>query len=252
MSAVTTILSYALVELKSLWRGRTALIFFIAFPLLLMTILGPAVSGLEAPGAGGRAAVGFAVMFSFMTVNYAGRALYREFFSGTWRQVAMSKPSVLAYVIGKTVTSSGIGLVQLVVFTVLASLLMDLKIEGSFIQFLPVFLLLVIVGSLLGVVLFILTKSIDGFSSLVYLALITFAALGGAIVASSALPVVPRLIGRATPHYWAMRAVDEISSGGGDWSIVLESCAVLLLMAVSLAALIRWRMDYRAEHFGDG
>lgn len=242
--------SFARVELLSLWRKKTAIVLFFAVPLVLALTLGPSVSGMAE--AKGRSAIGWAVMFSFMTVNYAGRAFYREFWSGTWRQMAMSQPPKMAFLLGKTLPSGMIALVQLTSFTVLAVGVLGLRAEGSFLQLVPIYLLLTMVGVSIGALLFVLTRSIDVFSSSAYLILISFAAVGGSIVASPALPRPARFAGYATPHHWAMRAVDETTMGTGSWRVVFESCGVLGFMVVASAAIVLSRLDFRVEHFGEG
>ena len=81
--------------------------------------------------------------------------------------------------------------------------------------------------------------------------LISFAALGGAIVASSALPAWSRAVGIVTPHHWTMRGFDNITSASASWSVTLQSALVLTVMCVALAALAVSRFSYKDVKLAD-
>lgn len=241
--------SFAVVEAKSLWRMRTATVFFLAVPLLLSAILGSAVSGVDGRGAEGRSILGWAVMFSFMTVNYSGQALYREFWDGTWRRVALVAPAKIPYLLAKALPVAVVAMLQLGSFTAIAVVTTDVGGWRSIGQLGLVFAGTIAAGIAGGLLLFVVTRTMNVFSSLVYLILICFAALGGAIVASSRLPGPARTIGAITPHHWAMRGVDEVAREDGSWATVLGSTGVLLALALVVALVAGRSFDYRKEHF---
>lgn len=245
-----TVAALALAEARILWRHRTPLVFVFAVPVVLSLILGPAVSGLKGQAAGGRAALGFAVLFSYMTVNYAGHAFYREHWYRTWARHAALKPHRIVYAVGKVTPITVAGFVQLVVLSAYAVGVLHLPLHGSYLQLLPLFLALSASGSALGILLFAVTKTSSAFSSLTYLVLLAFGALGGAIVAPDQLPEASRLAGTVTPHFWAMRGVDEVTVGGGAWWVVWESTAVILAMTVVLAVVGTRRLNLREAKHG--
>lgn len=242
-------------ELVTLWRARTPVIFYFALPALLSGLLGPAVSGLDSSGAGGRAMLGWAVMFSFMSMNYTGRALYREFWSDAWRKNALVEESRMWFLLGKAAPVILVTTVQLLTFLVVAIAITDLSLPSgpvAVIYLLPILVLQAMAGSAVGLLMFAVIRSAETYFSLSYLVLITFATLGGAIVAAPELPSWSRSAGWIVPHRWSLRAVDATTADQASWQILTESCLVLALFVAVVGGLAARRFDYRVEHFGDG
>ncbi len=245
--------SFALTEYRALLRSPISMVFFFGLPAIMSAILGPSVTGLSEGAVAGRATIGFAVMFAYMGVNYVGRALFREYHSNTWRRTAIVAPPRWAFLGGKCFAVFSISFVQLCVFAGVAVVLLDLQVDtvGEIIQMLLIFVLHAATGVAVGAVLFTIVQRAESFFSLTYLVLIAFAALGGAIVASSELPGWSRLVGVFTPHYWSMRALDNINGGAASWRITLESAGVLALIFCALMALAAARFDYRLLKLAD-
>ncbi|MGH3240001.1 MAG: ABC transporter permease [Spirillospora sp.] len=250
---IAVIGSFALIEYRALVRAKFPFVWFVLLPAASSAILGPAVAGLSQEGATGRVTVGFGVMFSYMTVNYVGRALYREFDSHTWRRTATAAPGKAAYLLGKCLPVLTIGIGQLAVFTVFAVAVLDLPLRaggwGGLVQLMLVLLPFTFTGLATGALLYTLIRRAELFFSLTYLILMVLGALGGAIVASPQLPEWSQVAGYATPHYWAMRAIDEATLGTGRWSVVLESSALLVLFGTVFAAVAVARLDPRKERY---
>lgn len=239
---------YALDEWRVLARERTAFVFVFLLPAVLSAILGPGVTGAtQAAGAMGRATLGFAVMFSYMVVTYTGHAFYRDYWYHTAARTALVRPGKLAFAVGKVLPACALSLGQLLLFTAAAAVFLDLPLNGGMLQVLVVGASLVASGAALGFLLFALTRSTATLSNLSYLVLVTFGAVGGAIVVTDALPTWSRWLGYLTPHHWAMRAFDELTFGAGRWSVVLGSVAVILLFTSACAALGHAVFDFRNE-----
>jgi ABC-2 type transport system permease protein len=245
--------SFALIEYRALVRARFPFVWFVLLPAACSAILGPAVAGVSRDAATGRVTVGFGVMFSYMTVNYVGRALYREFDSQTWRRTATAAPGRAAYLLGKCLSVLVIGIGQLAVFTAFAVTVLDLPLRaGAWAGIAQLMLVLVpftITGVATGAILYTAIRRAEVFFSLTYLILMLLGALGGAIVASPQLPEWSQVAGYLTPHYWAMRAVDEATLGSGRWSVVLEGSALLVLFGTVLTAVAVARLDLRKERY---
>ena|ERR1700730_9827604 len=242
--------AYAMVETKILLRAKTPIIFMFVVPAFLSAILGPAVSGLSRRGADGRAAVGFAVLFSYMVVNYAGLALFREYWAGTWVRQAALEPPRAAYLVGKLLPVCVLGLVQLSVFGLFAFVFLDLPMSGNPVQLLLVAIALVSSGAGIGSLLFSMTRNASSFQSLTYLILIAFGALGGAIVISSKLPTASRIIGYATPQYWALHALNESTFGKGSWGPTFEALGVIGAVSLITLTVAARRFDYKKQKSG--
>jgi ABC-2 type transport system permease protein len=234
-------------EARILWRDRTAIVFIFVLPAVLAGILGPAVSGLAGDGASGQAALGFAVMFSFMVVTYAGHAFFREHWYGTNARLALIRPSRLGYGLGKIAPSAALAFLQLVIFGIIAVVFLDLPLAGGPVQLLGAGALLVGAGAALGFLFFALTRSTATLSNLAYLVLVTFGALGGAIVVFDRLPRWSQWLGYFTPQFWAMRAARETTFGHGSWTVVGQSYLALLGFCLVFGVIGAWRFDFNAE-----
>jgi ABC-2 type transport system permease protein len=239
--------TFAVSDTKILWRMRTPIAFMFAVPAVLAVTLGPAVSGAGGTAVPGRSMLGVAVMFSFMTVNYMGLALFREYSNHTWIRQAVNRPPRMAFLLGKTVPVAGAGLLQLGVFGAIAFAAYGLPLHGSVLQLIVVSVVLVAAGCALGVLLFAVTKTAPVFQSIAYILLLTSGSVGGAIVPSAELPALSRSIGVFTPQHWAMRAFDESTSGAGAWGPTLQALLVIggITVLISLAGMRS--VNYRRE-----
>ena len=85
--------SFAVTEYRALLRSPLSMVFFFGLPAAISAILGSAVTGLNTGASEGRATLGFAVMFAYISVNYVGRALFREYYAHTWQRTAIAAPS---------------------------------------------------------------------------------------------------------------------------------------------------------------
>lgn len=67
-------------------------------------------------------------------------------------------------------------------------------------------------------------------------------ALGGCMVPLEVFPEAMRTVARATPHYWAMTAWQQLIFDGADLGAVLGRLGVLVAIAGSLLAVATWRL----------
>lgn len=236
--------AYGVSDLLILWRMKTPIAFMFAVPGVLAVTLGPAVAGA---GSHGRTMIGLAVTFSFMTVNYVGLALFREFGNNTWVRQATLRPPRAAFLLGKLLPVALAGSLQLLLFGTIAVVAYRTPVHGSLAQLLVVGLGLIAVGCVLGVVLYNATRNTSVFQSLAYIVLISTGSLGGAIVPADRLPAVSRAIGTATPQFWAMRAVEETTVGGGSWTPTLQALAVIGGLVLLLGGIGWVNFDYQNE-----
>ncbi len=230
-------------DIRILWRMRTPLVFLFAVPALLSAVLGPAVSG-SAEAGGARSTMGWAVLFSFMTTEYVGIALYREFLDNTWLRQATYRPHRLAFIIGKIGPVALAGTLQLIVFGTIAIVAYRTPVHGSVVQLLIVAVPLVLCGCLLGMVLYNVTSTESVFHSLTFLLLIGGGAIGGTIVTPDRLPIATRELTRFMPHVWALDAFTESTTGGGSWRPALAAVVVIGAIDVVLAILALVTFDY--------
>ncbi len=245
--------TFALTEWRALWRGKFPFVWFVVLPAVASAILGPALAGIGGINQTGRVAIGFGVMFCYMTVNYVGRALYREFDAHTWRRTATSAPAKGAYLTGKSLAVLLIGIMQLVVFLAFALTALGLPLHAGVLAGLAQLALILVpfamTGVATGVLMFTLIRRAEVFFSFTYLILLMLGALGGALVPSPQLPHWAQVLGWFTPHFWAMRAIDQTTLGAGHWNVVLESSGLLFLFTIGLTAIAVSRFDFRKERY---
>jgi ABC-2 type transport system permease protein len=243
----STVAAYSASDSIILWRLRTPVAFMIAIPALLSFTLGPAVAGDTGADAQGRSMIGIAVMFSFITVNYAGLALFREFNNDTWIRQAVTRPAKPAYLLGKLLPTATAGLIQLSIFGVIAFLGYGTPLHGSVLQLYVVAVGLVCVGCTLGGVLHSVTNTTSVFQSLAYVLLIATGCVGGAIVPFDRLPRFSRALGVVTPQHWALRALDASTTGPGSWGPTLQALAIMAGMSLLLAAITLRMLNFGTE-----
>lgn len=244
-SSTRLVLTYAVTDFRLLWRHRTPVVFFFVVPAVLDLMLGPQVSGSAGAGTSGRTLLGFAVMFSFMTTNYVGVALYREFVDNTWVLQALHRPPRILYLLGKSLPVMAMGVLQLALFGTVALGVLGLPLHGDVLQLLLVAVLLVAFAAVLGALLYSLTALLSVFQSISYLLVIVLGAIGGAIVVPGQLPRVSRALSPFTPDYWALRSLREATVGSGSWVPTLQALAVLGCGTVAVGCLAIALLDYR-------
>jgi ABC-2 type transport system permease protein len=242
-----TTLAYAVSDSLILWRMRTPIVFMLAVPAVLSVTLGQAISGTDSLASRGRSMIGIAVMFSFMTVNYVGLAFFREFSHGTWIRQSVSRPSRLAFLLGKLLPTAFAGVIQLTIFGGVAFAIYHTPLHGSALQLYLVAIPLVLVGCLTGAVLYVFTHTTAAFQSAGYIVLISSGCVGGTIVSYENLPPLSQALGIVTPQHWALRALDEATSGTGSWGSMLQAVGVMAGMCVLLGTIALSQLDYRRE-----
>jgi|HubBroStandDraft_1064217.scaffolds.fasta_scaffold04903_6 ABC-2 type transport system permease protein len=245
--------TFSLTEWRALYRGRFPFVWFVVLPAVASAILGPALAGIGGVGQTGRVAIGFGIMFCYMTVNYVGRALYREFDAQTWRRTATAAPAKGGYITGKCLAVLIIGIAQLAIFLTFALTALGLPLHAGVLAGIAQLVLILVpfamTGVATGVLMFTLIRRAEVFFSITYLILLMLGALGGALVPSQQLPRWAQILGYITPHFWAMRAIDQTTLGAGNWSVVLESSGLLFLFTIVIIGIAVARFDYRKERY---
>jgi ABC-2 type transport system permease protein len=238
--------AFAATDARILWRMRTPVIFLFAVPALLSLLLGSAVSG-DPTAFPGRSVIGFAVLFSFMTINYMGLALFREFAGHTWLRQAVYKPPRSAFLAGKLGPVVAMGLLQLVVFAVLTFLVYPLPLHGDVLQLVVVAVPLACCGPVIGVLLYNLTSSVSTFQSVTYLVMLGMGGLGGTIVTPERLPAPARVLGPFTPHHWAIEAFTNSTVGSGSWALTWQYAGIVAAITALVGVAAHVTFDFRSE-----
>lgn len=224
-------------DLRMLRRDPVVVITFIVAPLLTMGVTKRAAqAALNAtgfPDANGaeQAVAGAAVLFAFFLVGYIGFGTYREHGWNTWMRLRASPTTPAEMVAGKAIVPISILGLQLVVLFAAGFLLFDLRVRGSFVGL--VLVLLSYGGSLvaIGFALLAVCQSVMQLNALSNMSALLFGTLGGALVPVSTLPGWARFLAPATPTYWAMRGIRDVTLEHGGVADVVPSVVVLTALA---------------------
>lgn len=219
-----------------------ALVLFVIIPLLTMVIMrSTQKASLLAAGyhnvTGAEQAVpGFTVMFAFFWLVFVGRTFFAEHGWGTWeRMQAMASTPEL--VIGKLLPGFMVITVQMILLFAIGDLALGMNSKGPLVS-------LVIVAPAMAFCVLSLTFAIVSFCSTLSatdavsnLLMLVFAALGGALALTTALPQWAQTISPAIPSHWAMEASTDVILKGKGIGSVIGPTVILLAFAVAFAVL---------------
>lgn len=226
------------------------LFLFILTPLMVMAIMRPSmrtvlqVQGFPDANGAEQIVPAFTVMFAFFWIPVVGRNFIVEHGWGTWERLRASVATPAEVMIGKTAPAVVIIIVQSVLLFTIGTLVFGLDSAG------PILAVAILVIPLVACIC-ALTLAIVGISSTLTqmdamgnMFTMVFAALGGSLVPTSALPDWAETISPATPNYWVNEAArDIILKGEGVESALVSSAALLgftALFAIITALTFRF------------
>ncbi len=195
-----------------------------------------------------QAVPGIAVTFGTLLIGSVGYGFYREHAWKTWQRLRASPASTAEVLCGKVVVPIMQASGQFVLLFGLGSLILGLRVLGSWGELVLVagaFSLFLIA---LGLAVTAICKTVMQANAVTYVGGILLACLGGALVPYSTLPQWAQAISPAVPHYWAMRGYQNAILGKGDG--VALPVAMLLVFAAALALVAAWRLRFEDTKTG--
>lgn len=230
-------------ELRIISRDPFEVVVLVAFPLVVMSFLKPAmrlalVNGGYPHASGAEQVVpGQAVVNAFFIVTMTGFAFFSEHGWNTWERLRTSHATSPEIVLGKALPRFGMSLAQFVVVFAIGIGLLDLHVRGPLLALLPVVIAFGFCLVMLGIALTALCRSIQQANALGLAGLVLFGSIGGALVPINVLPAWARTLAPVTPTYWAMRGFRSVILDGTGVLGVALPVAVLLVMASVFAAV---------------
>jgi len=219
-----------------------ALVLFVIIPLLTMVIMkSTQKSALLAAGYhnvnGSEEAVpGFTVMFAFFWLVFVGRTFFAEHGWGTWERLqAMANTGEV--MIGKLLPGFVVITTQMILLFAIGDLALGLNSKGPLLSLIIVApaMAFCVLSLCFAIVSFCSTLSAtDAVSNLMML---VFAALGGALALTTALPQWAQTIAPVIPSHWAMQASTDVILKGEGIGAVIGPTAVLLAFTAAFTAL---------------
>ena len=225
------------------------LVVTIVMPLLLTAFLMPSaraqlrLTGFAGATGGEQLVPGLAVMFAFLNVALVGTLFFREHAWGTWDRLRASAASTADIVLGKVLPLYACQLLQLGVLFAAGRLLFGYRPNGSVPALAVVLALFVAMLVAFGIMLVAVFATMDQALVIGNLGGMVMAGLGGALAPASTLPGWAQAVAHATPAYWALRALHDITL---DRAGLAEVAPALLVLAgfgagFALVAALRFR-----------
>ncbi|MBT8228260.1 MAG: ABC transporter permease [Dactylosporangium sp.] len=219
----------------------------LVMPLLLAGFLMPAtkaqlrLAGLpEATGAE-QVVPGMAVLFAFLSTMLVCTLFFREHAWGTWQRLRASQASSLDIVIGKVIPLYLVQLLQMAVLFGAGSLLFGYHPTGSLVALAVVVATFVATLVAFGVALVASFSTMDQVLVVGNLGGMVMAGLGGALAPAATLPGWAQAAAHATPAYWGLEAIRDITVDGAGLADVAPALLALVGFTLAFAAVVAWR-----------
>ena len=235
--------------MRLLFSDPQPIILYLVVPILMMTIMRPAMKivliGQGFHGANGAEQVvpGFTVMFTFFWIRSMAEQFFQEHGWGTWERLRATEANAVEIMIGKLVPTGVLILIQHIILFAAGVLIFDLDAKGSLLTLWPVSAALMICVLSLTVALVALCRTINQVDAFGTLATMLFAALGGALVPVDSLPEAAQKISPAVPSYWPLEAARDVILKGDGLSAVAGPVAALLGFSVLFCGIAAVRFN---------
>jgi len=221
-------------------------------PMISVEQVTPAHVGAAAltPTAAQQNVPGYTIIFVFLTAQATAQSIYREKRDGSFRRLLAAPMARSTLLIGKMLGNAATCLLQ--VGAILAASLVLLPLLGMErlglgqdpLALALVTLLMVVCSTGLGVLIAAVARTEGQIGGLGALALWTAGALGGCLFPPFLLGGLLDTLGRIVPHYWAIRAYQDLIVRGQTLSGVLPEMLALGVFAAVFTAVGVWRFRY--------
>ena len=164
-----------------------------------------------------------------------GLLIARERERGTLEALFVTPVHPLEIVLAKLVPYIVIGLIDIVMCLLAASLVFDVPIRGSLLSIISSSFLYLMVSLLLGLTISGISKSQFQASQIALLASFMPALmLSGFVFDTRNLPTIVQIISQLLPATHFMILIKTLFLGGDDWTLWLKQCTILMIYVVVL------------------
>lgn len=191
-----------------------------------------------------QAVPGFAILFSFFSVQLIVQMFFNEHRWGTWNRLRISSATIVDIILGKAGVAFLMQLAQMAVVLAAGSMICGYHPNGS----LPALIVVAITFSaslaLFGTCISLWCRSEHTALSIAMLSGILMACIGGSLTSVDTFPDWARGLARISPAYWVVNAIKTIGLDHGDVRDVLPDVmivcgfGVLCLLLIVLRALL--------------
>jgi ABC-2 type transport system permease protein len=195
--------------------------------LRVVKVLPASVNVPQQPNTLQQTVPGYTVMFVFFIIAYVSAAWTLEVNSGTLQRLRTLPVGGAALLVGKLLAAFLVGLAQMGLMFAVGRFAFGLQLGAD-----PLALLLVSAATVASAVAIGLAAATWGFGKVSSMPLIVAALLGGCAFPADWLPSALRTAGMATPHSWAMRALQDLLTRGETVTGILLEVGILLLFTI--------------------
>ncbi|RMA46426.1 ABC transporter permease [Bifidobacterium sp. wkB344] len=227
------------IELRSIWLQAV----IVAIPLIIIPFMLPSYrDSLRAQGHLGangseQALPGFAILFSMFSLQLVLQLFFQEHEWHTWDRMRVSAVSLLDLVMAKLSVSFMVQVVQVSLVMLVGTALYHYRPNGSVLALAAVCLVISIVLTLFGLLLYIFSSSQNMAMSFNNILGMLLAGMGGALSPVSGFPDWAQKLAKGSPVYWAMDAVGKINFDHAGMEDVWPDLRILLAFLLALALL---------------
>ncbi|MBX6748470.1 MAG: ABC transporter permease [Micromonosporaceae bacterium] len=188
---------------------------------------------------------GLAVLFAFLGVSLVGTLFFREHAWGTWDRLRASSASTADIFVGKLLPLYACLLAQLAVVFTAGAVMFGYRVTGSLLALAVVLALFVAVLVAFGAMLAAVFRTMDQAIVIGNVGGMAMAGLGGALAPASTLPAWAQAAAHASPAYWTLDAIEDITLHRAGLADVTTPLAVLagFLVLFSAVAVARFRAE---------
>jgi len=225
-------------------------IFGIVLPIVLVSMIKSLLTGtVGSGGAGGAGGVqiavpGIAVAFAAFGAGRLGFAFFRDQAWGTWDRLRASPASTLEIVVGKLLPWAALSLVQMLGLILVAAALFGFRVRGSWPALVILLLGTATCLTAFGALLTAFSRTSQQLNVVNGVCGVALAALGGALVPTSALPHWVAVVAPATPTYWALQGLHRVVLQRGGLADAAVPILALLAFTAGFAVLAAYRFRF--------
>lgn len=224
-------------ELRLIFQDRSMYFWMLALPIVFIVIFSTIFSGADAENgnAVGQIVPGYTVMFMFFIMISIVQHFLRDRDSGMLARLSSTSIRPVPFMLGMWLPHIVVLLIQSAVLLGFGRAVYGLSL-GNIASVIMIVLALAICATGLGLVLAMLSRSLNAAIAIVQIVTFGGAVLGGLWFPFSSLPEGVQAVGQFTPQRWALQALQAamLEQAGLQAAEVWQ--AVLLLFMIGAAA----------------
>jgi ABC-2 type transport system permease protein len=194
---------------------------------------------------------GFAIMFAFLTAQATASSIFDEKKEGTFRRLLAAPLGKQELLAGKMLPNFVIAVLQMVIIVAASFVLLPLigldapSLGKSPLGLVLITLLVALCSTSLGILLAALCRTESQVGGVSSAFLWVAGMVGGAFIPTFVLGDFLNTIGKVVPHYWALRAYNDLMIRGLGLADILPELGVLAGFTVvfSILGLVRFKFD---------